>query len=152
MFGIRNEIKSPHCLETLAPPTRSSPTSVQARAALVETEFTINKAEQRSMESSGLDFIFVISKSLLIMIMQNLRKSRGIVRLEAARCPDNDNQNDDNQNNDNQTDDNQNVDDRNDDNQKGDNHLSVSLPPQYGCCIGSICCFFVFYIFSFLRS
>ena len=76
------------------------------------------------------------------MIMQNLRKSRGIVRLEAARCPDNDNQNDDNQNNDNQK----------SDNQKGDNHLSVSLPPQYGCCIGSICCFFVFYIFSFLRS
>ena len=91
------------------------------------------------------------------MIMQNLRKSRGIVRLEAARCPDNDNQNDDNQNNDNQnednqTDDNQNDDNQKGDNQKGDNHLSVSLPPQYGCCIGSICCFFVFYIFSFLRS
>ena len=54
MLKIRNEI--PRCLETLAPPTRSSPTSVQARAALVETEFKINITEQRSNQTSGLHF------------------------------------------------------------------------------------------------
>ena len=63
MLKIRNEI--PRCLETLAPPTRSSPTSVQARAALVETEFKINITEQRSNQTSGLHFHNCLLKQYL---------------------------------------------------------------------------------------
>ena len=65
MLKIRKQNKVPHCLETPAPPTRSSPTSVQARAALVETEFKINITEQRSNQTSGLHFHNCLLKQYL---------------------------------------------------------------------------------------